>query len=68
MFRACELVVVNKIDLIPHLDFDVDRLLANVEAVNPTARRMLVSARTGEGVGDFREWLQALPARAGAAV
>jgi hydrogenase nickel incorporation protein HypB len=68
MFRACELVIVNKIDLIPHLDFDVDRLLANVESVNPTARRVLVSARTGEGVDDFREWLQALPARAGAAV
>ena len=35
MFRACELVVVNKIDLLPHLDFDLDRLLANVDAVNP---------------------------------
>ena len=38
MFRACELVVVNKIDLLPHLDFDLDRLLANIDAVNPDAR------------------------------
>jgi hydrogenase nickel incorporation protein HypB len=68
MFRACELVIVNKIDLVPHLELDVDRLLANIEAVNPAARRILTSARTGEGVEEFRAWLQALPARAGAAV
>ena len=39
MFRACELVVVNKIDLLPHLDFDLDRLLANIDAVNPGGAR-----------------------------
>ena len=50
MFRACELVVINKVDLLPHLDFDTDRLLANIETVNPGARTMLVSAKTGEGV------------------
>ncbi|CAN5225536.1 hydrogenase nickel incorporation protein HypB [soil metagenome] len=66
MFRACELVVVNKIDLLPHLDFDVDRLLANVETVNPGARTMLVSAKTGEGVSEFRDWLAGVPARASA--
>src|SRR3954453_20672749 len=57
MFRARELVVINKIDLLPHLDLDVERLLANVEAVHPGVRTMLVSARTGEGVGAFRSWL-----------
>src|SRR5215211_71898 len=67
MFRACELVLINKIDLLPHLDADVDRLLANLDAVNPGVARMLVSARTGEGVGAFREWLTAVPARVGAA-
>ena len=36
MFRACELVVVNKIDLLPHLDFDLDRLLGNIDASTPT--------------------------------
>jgi hydrogenase nickel incorporation protein HypB len=69
MFRACELVLINKIDLIPHLDVDVERLLANLEAVNPGARHMLVSARTGEGVEAFRDWLAEVPGRvrAGAA-
>jgi hydrogenase nickel incorporation protein HypB len=57
MFRACELVVVNKIDLLEHLDFDLGKLLANVEAVNPGATTMLASARTGEGVEAFRDWL-----------
>ena len=38
MFRTCELVLVNKIDLLPHLDFDLDRFLANLEAVNPGRR------------------------------
>jgi len=64
MFRACELVVVNKVDLLPHLDFDLDRFLYNLDAVNPGVERMLVSARTGEGVEQFRDWL----ARAGAPV
>jgi hydrogenase nickel incorporation protein HypB len=67
MFRACELVVINKIDLLPHLDFDVDRLIANVDSVNPDAETMLVSAKTGEGVEGFREWLQRIGDRAPAA-
>ncbi len=67
MFRACELVVINKIDLLPHLDFDLDRLLANIETVNPGAATMQVSAKTGEGVTEFRDWLAGVPQRAGAA-
>jgi hydrogenase nickel incorporation protein HypB len=63
MFRACELVVINKIDLLPHLDFDVDRLLYHLDAVNPGAQRILTSARTGEGVEELRDWLAALVAR-----
>ena len=57
MFRTCELVVINKIDLLPHLDFDMDRFLRNLDAVHPGVARMLVSARTGEGVEAFRGWL-----------
>ncbi len=64
MFRACELVVVNKIDLLPHLDFDIDRLEYNIDQVNPEATTMRVSARTGEGVDTFREWLAGVPGRA----
>jgi hydrogenase nickel incorporation protein HypB len=67
MFRACELVVVNKMDLLEHLDFDFDRFLYNLDAVNPGVERMLVSARTGEGVEEFRDWLAGIGERAPAA-
>src|ERR687886_1828661 len=50
MFRACELVLVNKIDLLQHLEYDLDKFLYHLDAVNPAAERLLVSARTGEGV------------------
>ena len=63
MFRACELVVVNKIDLLPHVDFDLDRFLANLEAGEPGVAHMLVSARTGEGVSELRTWLERVAAR-----
>jgi hydrogenase nickel incorporation protein HypB len=58
MFRTCELVVINKIDLLPHLDFDMERFLHALDAVHPGVERMQVSARTGEGVEAFRDWLQ----------
>ena len=67
MFRACEMVVINKIDLLPHLDFDLDRFLANLDTVNPGAERLLVSTKTGEGVDDWVEWLAAVPERVRAA-
>ncbi len=57
MFRAVDAVVVNKIDLLPHLDFDLDRFLANLHAVNPTAEVMQVSARTGAGIDAWCRWL-----------
>jgi len=57
MFRACELVLINKIDLLPHLDFDLDRFLYNLDAVHPGVERLLVSARTGEGIEEWRDWL-----------
>jgi hydrogenase nickel incorporation protein HypB len=63
MFRTCELVLINKIDLLPHLDFDVEQLLHNLDAVHPGVARMLVSARTGEGVDAWRDWLAGLPSR-----
>ena len=65
MFRTCELVLVNKIDLLPHLDFDLERFLRNLDAVHPGVPRMLMSARTGEGVEAWREWLAEAAARRG---
>jgi hydrogenase nickel incorporation protein HypB len=64
MFRACELVLINKVDLLEHLDFDLDRFLYHLDAVHPGVERMLVSARTGEGVDAWLEWLTARAARA----
>src|SRR3954464_10063863 len=63
MFRACELVVLNKIDLLPHLDFDLDKWAQRLQTVHPGVTTLLVSARTGEGVDAFRDWLAALPER-----
>lgn len=57
MFRACDLVLVNKVDLLPHLDYDLDKFLYHLDAVHPDVPRLLVSAKTGEGVGAWREWL-----------
>jgi hydrogenase nickel incorporation protein HypB len=66
MFRACELVIVNKMDLLPHVDFDLAKFEYHLDAVNPGVARTFVSARTGEGVDEVRSWLAALPARMGA--
>jgi hydrogenase nickel incorporation protein HypB len=57
MFRACELVLINKIDLLAHLDFDLEKFLYYLDQVHPGVKRILVSARTGEGVEEWREWL-----------
>ena len=57
MFRACELAIVNKIDLLDHVDADLERLLANLQSVHPGIEHLLTSARTGEGVEALRERL-----------
>jgi hydrogenase nickel incorporation protein HypB len=57
MFRTCSLVVVNKIDLLPHVDFSMDRFLANLDQVNPGVETLQVSARAREGVEPWRERL-----------
>ena len=57
MFRSCGLVVVNKVDLLPYLDFDMDAFLGNLRKVNPAAVVLPVSARTGEGVAAWCDWL-----------
>jgi len=66
MFRACELVLVNKIDLLEHLDFDLDKLLYHLEAVHPGVEHLLVSARTGEGLEEWQAWLETRAVRVGA--
>jgi hydrogenase nickel incorporation protein HypB len=63
MFRACELVVVNKIDLLVHLDYDLGLFMHHLDSVHPGVARILVSAKTGEGVDEFSAWLRAVAAR-----
>jgi hydrogenase nickel incorporation protein HypB len=60
MFRTAELVLVNKVDLLPHLEFEMDRFLYNLDQVNPGVERMLLSAETGEGTGALCDWLTRL--------
>jgi len=57
MYRACELVLINKIDLLPHLDFDLEKFLVHLDAVNPDVPRLLLSTKTGEGIHAWHEWL-----------
>ena len=57
MFHSADAIVINKIDLLEHLDFDLADLRANIATVNPGAAQFLVSARTGEGVEAWRDWL-----------
>jgi len=68
MFRQCELVLINKIDLLEHLEFDLELFEHHLDAVHPGVPRMLVSARTGEGIEGWREWLLELRARTAAPV
>src|ERR1700747_3415134 len=58
MFRSVDVVLLNKIDLVPHLDVDVDCYLARVREVNPTATILPVSARTGAGMSAWFGWLR----------
>ncbi|RAU91237.1 hydrogenase accessory protein HypB [Mycobacterium colombiense] len=58
MFRAVDVVLLNKIDLVPHLDVDVDTYIAHVRKVNATASILPVSARTGDGMAAWFGWLR----------
>jgi hydrogenase nickel incorporation protein HypB len=57
MFRSADLILINKVDLLEHLDFDLERFLGNLDAVNPGVGRVLTSARTGRGVDEWCDWL-----------
>jgi len=60
MFRSAEVVLVNKLDLLPHLDFDLSLFLRNLHLVNPAATVLTMSARTSEGLIDWYAWLAGL--------
>jgi len=59
MFAASDLMLLNKSDLLPHLDFDKDACLVNALRVNPKLQTMVVSAKSGEGMDAFYTWIAA---------
>ena len=58
MFRAAELVLLNKIDLLPHVDFSVDVFRAHARTVNPRARILPLSVRNGDGLDAWLGYLR----------
>ena len=67
MFAAAELMLLNKCDLLPHLEFDLSSCLANAMRVNPALQILTLSARTGEGMPAWLAWIEARAARFAAA-
>ena len=57
MFSICDLVVINKIDVLPYFDFDIDKCKEYIHMRNPKAQVIPISAKTGEGVDAFAQWL-----------
>ena len=58
MFAVASLMLVSKVDLLPHLDFNVDELIANARRVNPAIAVIQVSAKTGEGLERWLHWIE----------
>jgi hydrogenase nickel incorporation protein HypB len=58
MFRAAEVMILNKIDLLPYVDFDAERAIAYAREVNPDITILRVSARSGEGLDGWYDWLR----------
>ncbi|WP_067981787.1 hydrogenase nickel incorporation protein HypB [Neptuniibacter pectenicola] len=58
MFYAADLMVLNKTDLLPYLDFDVDKCIAYAKQVNPSIEVIQLSAKSGEGMAVWVEWLE----------
>ncbi|HMK37502.1 MAG TPA: hydrogenase nickel incorporation protein HypB [Desulfomonilaceae bacterium] len=58
MFTESNALILNKIDLLSHTDFDMEELRKTVSAMNPSIRIFPLSAKTGEGMGDFTAWLE----------
>jgi hydrogenase nickel incorporation protein HypB len=58
MFRASRLLLVSKIDLLPHLDLSIDRLVGNARRVNRALEVLEASARTGEGIEAWTRWIR----------
>ena len=58
MFRAASVMILNKIDLLPHLDFDVAAAVRNAKMVNPDIEILQLSAKTGAGLDGWYAWIR----------
>ncbi len=58
MFQVCDAVILNKMDVLPYFDFDLDKCREYIHMRNPNARIFPISARTGEGVDAVAQWLR----------
>jgi len=58
MFTVCDLVIINKTDVMPYFDFDLERCRKNILMRNPKAQIIPVSAKTGYGIDNLAEWLR----------
>ena len=57
MFHASELMILNKTDLLPYLDFDVEKCIEYAKRVNPEIRIIQLSAKSGEGMQEWLDWI-----------
>lgn len=57
MFSVCDIVLINKIDVAEFFDFDMDRCISNIKMRNKDAVIIPISAKTGEGIEEFAQWL-----------
>ena len=58
MFQICDVVLVNKIDVLPYFDFDLEKCERNVHMRNPNAKIIPICAKTGEGIDAWAQWLR----------
>ncbi len=63
MFRAADLVIINKSDLLPYVDFDVDGFRRRARQINPRTDFLVLSATTGDGLAGWYDWLDGTSSR-----
>ena len=59
MFSICDVLLINKIDVLPYFDFDIEKCKEYVHRLNPNMTIIPISSRTGEGIGEWADWLRA---------
>ncbi len=58
MFSICDVLLINKIDVLPYFDFDMEACAERARKLNPDIKIIPICAKTGEGIGEFTEWLK----------